>query len=181
MRQNRRLILLLGLAAAGAAYLLTPFRLGIVIGESMAPSLQSGEPYVLVRSLFAQRPVRRGDVVVFKHRGATYIKRVMATEGEGIWVVRQKDSRDEELVMDWQLEKLQKVLRTPLGRSLKLIRRRVPPGTCYVVGDHLMMSSDSRHYGPIQLDHIQGTLLFAPPAPFRFQHVAAVTSAIGRS
>ncbi|HEU4752178.1 MAG TPA: signal peptidase I [Armatimonadota bacterium] len=168
------------LAGLGLLYAAQPYRIGFTLGHSMDPTLRNGQPYLLQRAPVPTR-VSPGDVVVFDRGGLTYVKRVLAVPGDTFYVVKFSDG-DESLVMDWQLKRIRGVVRRPVWRdTLKLVRRRVPPGTCYVVGDHLAVSVDSRSFGPIPVESIRGKVLFAPaPRPF-FQHVASARSLQSRS
>src|SRR5690242_1756336 len=94
------------LALAGLA--VSPFRLGVVCGDSMSPSLRSGEPYLLDQRYYRNHAVRRGDVVVFEHGGEKYIKRVVAVEGDRLHLLHPRASEDtspDAIVMDWQLSR----------------------------------------------------------------------------
>jgi signal peptidase I len=102
--------------------------------------------------------------VVFQRKGATYLKRVLAVGGGSFPVVRYTDDTPDSLVPHWQLDKLLRAKERPAFRhSFKLVSRTVPVGSVYVVGDHLEDSTDSRDFGYVGLEQIQGKVLFAPP------------------
>lgn len=165
MRSGLPLLALLG------AGLLSPFRLGVVSGHSMAPTFHSGSVYVMARSSFVHGPLRRGDVVVFDEGGDTYIKRVLATEGDHVTLYKERNSDEAEVIRDWQLPLLEKAILKPWQRNMQLVNYRIPAGYCYVVGDNLNHSVDSRSFGAVPVSAIRGRVLFAPPAKSEETHL----------
>lgn len=175
MNLEDRTRIYLTVGAAAVLYLASPFRLGVVCGESMSPSLRSGEFYLLDRRHYREHPVKAGDVIVFRRDGQNYIKRVLGTAGDRISVWKQRNSPEEELIMNWQLPVLRRAaVRSPWRLAFVLGEHRVPEDTCYVVGDHMSGSFDSRAFGPVPLRAIQGKVLFAPPAHELLGEVAVV-------
>lgn len=159
-----------------ALCLALPLRFGIVLGNSMSPSLRNGSIYLLNRAEKADA-IHTGDVVVFRREGVNYIKRVVAVGGEQIYVTTVPSSGRDELVMDWQLGRMRRAFAHPERCSVKVIARKVPPGYCYVVGDHVSASIDSRDMGPIPTEFILGKIIAAPAPSPELDHVAVVTSA----
>lgn len=152
--------------------LFSPVKLGIVSGHSMSPTMRSGQPYLLDRASYLVRPVRRGDVLVFDHAGDTYVKRVAATAGDTVYLVRDGSSEDV-LVMDWQLPILRRAMnRYPGPVGVKLVRRVVPPGYIYVLGDNMDNSVDSREFGPVPTTAVRGRVLGVSGAPAMLAHLA---------
>jgi len=177
MRIRPRLRIGLGVGLTLSAICLAlPLRLGVVIGNSMSPSLRNGSVYLLNRSENAAE-IRTGDVVVFRRQGVNYIKRVVAVGGEQVYVTTIPSSGRDELVMDWQLGLMRRAFAHPERCSMKVIARKVPPGYCYVVGDHIAASIDSRDMGPIPTEFILGKLIAAPAPSPELDHVAVVNSA----
>jgi signal peptidase I len=164
--------MLLGGALLLAA-VLSPLKLGIVRGESMSPSLQSGAMYVMDRGYFRSHTVKRDEILVFKHNGVSYIKRVLAAPGDMVYVLRHRGSDQDELVGDWQLPGIRRaVQRRPWKTSMQLVPVRLQKDQYYVIGDNVADSIDSRSFGPIRKDQIQGRVLFAPPSVPDLQHFA---------
>lgn len=173
-RARKRAGLYAGLAAAGLT-LAAPWRVGVVLGNSMSPSLRNGSFYLLDRSKEAKE-IRPGDVVVFRRGGVNYIKRVIAVGGDQVYVTTTPSSGRDELVMDWQLRQMRRVFAHAERRyCVKIVARKVPPGTCYVVGDHITDSVDSRELGPIPMELIIGKLVDAPEQTPDLDHLAVVT------
>lgn len=135
-RNRRRLGLLATLLGVATAYVAVPFRLGVVMGESMSPSMKHGDMYVLERTQGRFGDVRVGDVVVFRHNGTTYLKRVLAKPGDTVYVLTFPGTGRDEFVMDWELASVRRITRR-MRRwySAKVVPRRVPEGFFYAVGD----------------------------------------------
>lgn len=163
--------------ALGVMMLLSPLKAGVVVGHSMAPTLPSGRFYLMDRGYFRAEPLRRGEIVVFKHNGLSYIKRVLAGPGDVVYVLRHAGSDQDELVQDWQLGRVRRaVSRPPWSRGMRLVSKRVPYGFYYVLGDNMPDSQDSRSFGLIPESAIQGRMLFAPTAQPEMDHVAGLFS-----
>lgn len=173
-RSKLRVALGLGLALSVCA-LAMPIRFGVVVGNSMSPSLRNGNIYLFNRGKEAET-LHSGDVVIFRRDGVNYIKRVVALGGDQIYVTTIPSSGRDELVMDWQLNGMRKAFSHPERFRVKVVARTVPPGYCYVVGDHISASVDSRELGPIPTDLILGKLIGAPVPTSELEHLAVINS-----
>jgi signal peptidase I len=131
---------------AAAFFMRTPQ----VDGLSMEPRVHSGE-FVLINTLaYRLSPVRRGDVVAFRHEAPnpeTYIKRIVGLPGERVEVqdgVVRIDGRaiDEPYV------------RYRDHRSAPAVV--VPPHAFYVLGDNRADSDDSRDWGVLRDGDVSG-------------------------
>jgi len=84
-RPNRSRILWLLTGVALLTFgLRTKFRLVLVKGQSMAPSLASGELLVVSTRAYRKAPPARGDVVVARYHGELIVKRVVGLPGETV-------------------------------------------------------------------------------------------------
>lgn len=163
--------------ALGVMMVLSPLKAGVVVGHSMSPTLPSGQFYLMDRSYFRTEPIRRGEIVVFRRNGVSYIKRVLAGPGDVVYLLRHQGSEQDELIQDWQLARVRRaVSRPPWSEGMRLIAKRVPHGFYYVLGDNLAESLDSRTFGMIPESTIQGRMLFAPAAQPDMEHVAGLFS-----
>jgi len=140
------------------AYLLTIFQLffgghllvshvGSVmntLGPSMLPTLNVSGDWVYISKLHRRGlNVRVGDVVSVKHPlfpEASASKRVLGMPGD--YVLRDSP-RDED--------------GKSRGRMSRMIQ--VPEGHCWLAGDNLPQSRDSRDYGPLPLALIKGKVV----------------------
>ncbi len=150
-----------------------------VDGESMVPTLDSGEMLLVNRTVywhfdlnavldalpFVDRsgenivypfhPPQRGDIVVLHppiERGKPYIKRVIGLPGERLSIhdgaVYINGERLEEPYLNG--------LATSWSGTLGQQELTIPTGQVYVLGDNRSNSSDSRAFGPIDIDQIIG-------------------------
>lgn len=123
-----------------------------------------------LRPILPERAVRRGDLVVFRFPEdprRDFLKRVVALPGETIEI------RDKRVTIDGR------VLDEPYAfhaddtiwpddpaiadahrRRDQLPPQRVPPNAYFVMGDNRDDSSDSRFWGVVPADHIEGRPLF---------------------
>ncbi len=84
-RKQMRLII----AAAAIPALLVlqaHFRLALVTGDSMSPTLKSGDVMLLHKRAYAQAEPRRGDIVVARAGEALVVKRIVGLSGEELEV-----------------------------------------------------------------------------------------------
>jgi signal peptidase I len=162
---NQRWKIYLGVLLFGLAYLAQPLRLGIIHGSSMDPTLRDGQPYLLDTRAYARSAPQRGEVVVFQREGITYIKRVIALEGDTLLLQLFQNESWDEMVYQEELPRLRRLLASPHTHNwFQLQSLTIPPGSVYVVGDMRRAAQDSRTYGPVPVSSILGRVP-APPAP----------------
>jgi len=142
-----------------------------VKGASMEPTFQSGDYILTSKITYKMRRVERGDVVVFKsprNPEIEYIKRVIGLPGDKILI---KDGQV--FVNDKPLE--ENYISAPtnvfedgfLKEDQPII---VPQNYVFVMGDNRPRSSDSRAFGPIPIDSIDGVVFYRyfPPKKVGF-------------
>ncbi|NJP24126.1 S26 family signal peptidase [Microbispora hainanensis] len=136
------LLVLLASALGGAAAMAARRSLRVVEvhGESMEPSLRSGDR-VLVRTLRTGRRVRRGDIVVISRVGP----------GEGVTL-----DGGTNLV----IKRAAAVAGDPVPPGFEALgETRVPPGRLLVLGDDPSRSTDSRQWGLLPESRITGVVI----------------------
>ncbi|CZT24881.1 related to IMP1 Protease, mitochondrial [Ramularia collo-cygni] len=105
-------------------------------GISMVPNLNSTGDWLWISKYYRRgRGIEVGDLVSFQHpvrEGDYAVKRVMGLEGDFV------------------------LMNTP-GKSDAMIQ--IPEGHCWVVGDNLPHSRDSRMFGPLPLALIAGKVI----------------------
>jgi len=145
-----------GLAVIMGA-LCCPFRLGVVFGQSMSPTLYPGELCLLDRSFYQRHPVQRGDIVLFVRGRDVMTKRVYGAPGDSLTLLRYLDDGTYEMPRN----ALDKFLRTygPWSRYVRLVTLKLGPNECFVLGDNEPRSYDSRQFGPIATSAILGKLV----------------------
>ncbi len=134
-------------------------RFGTVVSESMGPTLQVGDYYVLrVDAYEDDRPPQRGDVVVFDRPGhGPFAKRVIGVPGDEIGIGRGQVW----LNGTWLQEPyLKEEPDTELPMAI-----RVREGYLFVLGDNRNHSEDSRDHGPVPVENVIGkvTKIVWPP------------------
>jgi signal peptidase I len=121
-----------------------------VQGESMAPTLQSGER-VLAWRLWPTLRLREGQIIlVAQEMGpqvAPYIKRIIALRGEICTLSPRSGMETNEQTSGGLEEKTW----------------HIPPGYVFVCGDNQENSIDSRTWGPLPRQRIQGIVLIKLP------------------
>lgn len=144
-------ILAFGAAAYSVGSLFQPT---VVVGESMAPTLDDGKVIYVDRLHYRSHVPRRGEVVVFHHDEDTYVKRVYRGPGETVHYLGDGYGLVH-LVAEKNLDLIRERYAHPRG-SIQLKSLVVPPGHVYVLGDNYSRSEDSRQLGPIPIGELMG-------------------------
>jgi signal peptidase I len=122
-----------------------------VAGTSMEPQFSDGQQIVVERvtpRLPWLRPLQHDDIIVFQRNGHLAVKRIVAVGGDDITVKDEMLSvngvgvaiyTDLTLGPDW-------------GATLQ-------PHTFYVLGDNQEDSHDSKEYGIVRLDEVDGRVV----------------------
>ncbi len=139
-----------------AAIWLFVFRVSVVSGHSMDPSLEAGDRLVVDRIGSQWGSIGRFDLVVFEcpdSAGVDYVKRVLGLPGETVQLNMGDLYVDGELVeqrFPHEREEYATYPETPLAED-----------EYYVVGDNRPQSRDSRSFSrPIRRSDIKGVVRF---------------------
>ena len=123
----------------------------------MEPRIGAGE-FVLIDTLaYRLGPVRRGDVLAFRHAGSeAYLKRIIGLPGERVAV-------NHGIVLIDGRPLTEPYVRYRDDRSAPAVV--VPPGSYFVLGDNRSNSDDSRDWGFVPASAIIGKAWLAvwPP------------------
>lgn len=135
------------------------------------------------QKLFQTTEPERGDVVVFRYPGddnLNFIKRVVATDGDKVEIrnrrlyvndVPSTYERVEGEVPQVPGQEYYSVLREKAGESTRLVMFKkgstggdfgpdlVPPGHIFVLGDNRDSTDDSRYWGMIPADRVDGRIV----------------------
>ncbi|MGP6147567.1 signal peptidase I [Jeotgalibaca sp. A122] len=143
-------------------FLFFPFE---VVGDSMVPTLTSGDRLILNRL----GNVDRFDVVVFPAPDnptddEEYVKRVIGLPGDEITYYKDDLFINGELVEEHYLEPLKETVNEgQITNDFSLVdipgstSAVVPPDTFFVMGDNRQVSKDSRMFGFVPAEEIEGT------------------------
>ena len=119
-------------------------------GLGMFPAMKDGD-LVLVYRL--QRDYAKGDVVLYRAGGQRNLGRIAAGGGD---VVMMDDSGS--LAVNGSPQNGE-ILYPTFAREDSLYPLRVQEGMVFVLGDYRTQTQDSRDFGPIPLDDIQGKVI----------------------
>ena len=139
----------------------------VVQGRSMLPALQDGQFLLMDRQHYRWNNVRKNDIVIFRHDRDLYVKRVYATAGKTVQVVKSSDGTASLIESLGPPVHVAKMIhnRPEIGQ---IVAVPVPAHCVFVVGDNENSSLDSRDFGPIRAKEILG---YVPePAPAK-EHV----------
>ncbi len=132
---------------------------------SMEDTLQIGDFLFINKFIYHLREPVQGDIIVFKYPlnpTKDFIKRVVATEGQTVYVVSK------EVYVDGQLVPLpgeakhsdRRLIPAELSTRDYFGPMQVPPGQLFVMGDNRDESRDSRFWGFVDKKAVKGRAFF---------------------
>lgn len=129
-----------------------------VSGISMTPTINDSDYYLLEHWTYLWRTPHRGDIVVIRDPsdGSYSIKRVIATQGELLYIKDGKVYVDGKLLIETYLPNgtLTRAFSTSQRQVIKCRKNEVA-----VLGDNRDNSLDSRYYGSISHDDVLGLVM----------------------
>lgn len=141
-------------------YVLQPFQ---VEGSSMEPQLHNQDQMVMLRN----NEIERFDVVVFpdpRGSGDSYVKRIIGQPGDELYFSNDTLYLNNQAVEEPYLEPLKSETEGKFTEDFSLWDTlgltQVPEGYYLVMGDNRPYSGDSRQFGLIQAEDIQGVTNF---------------------
>ena len=128
------------------------FQVARVEGQSMAPTLQDQDRLIVNKLAYRIGEPQIGDIVMLYYPNKpekSFVKRVIAAEGDQVKIVDGKVYRNDVLMDDSFVP--------PEYRSHEdMAPRVIDEGYYFVMGDHRNNSSDSRHWGLVPKKYIIG-------------------------
>ena len=127
-----------------------------VEGTSMLPVLVDQDRLFISKIAYRVGEIHPGDVVVFLYPGdhsKSYIKRVIALPGD-----RLRIDHGQVYVNGKAIREPYVPLRYTDDKSVA--EMVLPPHKYFVLGDHRLIASDSRDFGPVDRDLIYGKAVF---------------------
>ncbi len=140
-----------------------------VVNVSMQPTLLEGDVVVIDQKFFKLTGIDRFDIVIFKYDGLgneekMLIKRVVGMPGETIEI------NDGELYINDQILECDLEIATINKNTPNMEKQTIPQDSYFVLGDNRVSSVDSRRFGSVEFDDIEGKAMFRmrPISRFRF-------------
>lgn len=128
------------------------FGIAIVSGKSMEPALYEGDIIIYWR---LPSSYQKNDIVLIKTKGShDYVKRICAAEGDVI------DTQNGRLYINGEMVDETFVNTDADGETGFKYPLTMGANQYFVLGDNRAISLDSRHFGAVELDQIDGKLLF---------------------
>jgi signal peptidase I len=156
-RRNQLMLAFVGLVilsfADPMAIVMVMFRTFYIPSGAMEKTLLVGDNIIVRQVLF--RPVERGDVVVFKlpsGKGGYYLKRCVAVGGDRL-SIKNGSLLLNDIPLD---EPYVKGKTLPVAGSGAAIEGVIPKGKIAVLGDNRENSIDSRSFGLVDEDGVEG-------------------------
>ncbi len=149
----RDLVVSVAVSAFIIVFLYQPVR---VEGTSMLPMLEDQDRLFINKIVYRMGEIHKGDVVVFQYprdHSKSYIKRVIALPGDDLRI-----DHGRVYVNGNRLQESYVPSRFTDDRSQSEII--LPPHEYFVMGDHRLISSDSRDFGPVDRSLIFGKAVF---------------------
>ena len=151
-QQGYRSLLVRVLFLALAAYVLFSqvFLITQASGSGMFPSVKDGD---LVIGFRLQREYVKNDVVVYTAGGKTHVGRVVARATD---VVTLDDSGT--LLVNGTAQSGE-IMYPTYAKPGVAYPYRVPEGQVFILGDYRTQTEDSRDYGSVPLENVQGKVI----------------------
>lgn len=132
-----------------------------VKGASMEPTFQSGDYIFTSKITYKFRPIKRGDVIVFKspkNPDIDYIKRIIALPGDTLLVDNGTVYVNNNQVNENYISEQTNLWNGGYIREGESVT--IPEEDIFVMGDNRPRSSDSREFGPIPIDNVIGNVFY---------------------
>lgn len=130
-----------------------------ILGDAMAPTLRDGQFVSVDTRAYAHRPPQRGDIVLFvppDDPSRLFVKRIIAIPGDRLLITNGAMSINGQVISEpYLLERWVTYNSWPADGQAKV----VPENQYFVMGDNRNHSSDSRAFGFVTREAIQGKLL----------------------
>lgn len=130
--------------------------------ESMVPTLQVGDRVFINKFIYDFKEPERGDIIVFRNvegQDEDLIKRVVGLPGDEVAVV------DGVLIVNGEPQE-EPYLNKRFPDDSYYGPTTIPEGTVFAMGDNRSNSADSRVFGPVPIENIEGEAFveFWPPS-----------------
>lgn len=127
--------------------LLQPYKLVVVVGRSMLPTLKGGQILLAKKT----NSFERGDIIVLKEEDNIIIKRIKYLPNEYYYTVLDFDA-SEMLLIDSEYNEMVVGIKKYGLNNIK--KYKLGYDSYFVLGDNSAESDDSRRFGPIHKEQI---------------------------
>ena len=135
---------------------------------SMEPSLQIGDHFIVDTWAYRKQPPQRGDLIVFRFPNdpaRDFVKRCVAVSGDVVAIHDKQLSIDGQPVAEPYVTHVDPEVLHDTGLSPVAVRdqygpEKIPPGSCFSLGDNRDNSYDSRFYGSVRPDLLEAKALY---------------------
>lgn len=130
-------------------FYLQPYKLVVIVGESMMPTLRNGQVVLAKR----ESKYNKGDIVVIKDsEGETVIiKRIIFTPGDYYYYIIDTEKLEMIHLLD---NSFRNILQAKSKYGHAVVEYKLGNNCYFVVGDNYDNSDDSRRFGPIKYEDI---------------------------
>ncbi|WP_245628037.1 signal peptidase I [Shouchella shacheensis] len=150
----KAIVIALVLALIIRTFIMTSFE---VRGDSMVPTAQNGERFIVNKMPYHFSEPERFDLIVFQaNENEDYIKRVVGLPGESVRYEEDRLYVNDELVEEPFLEDVRQAYDGRAYTPDYEFEMEVPADHVFVMGDNRPISLDSRSIGPIDEEDIIG-------------------------
>ncbi|HEX3526400.1 MAG TPA: signal peptidase I [Thermoanaerobaculia bacterium] len=162
-------VLILGvLFSASAGVLSQHYRTYFIPSAAMEPTLQIGDHFFVDNWAYRKKPLQRGDVIVFRspeNPSITIVSRCIAVGGDSVEIRDKRLSINGQPVAEPYARYVDPTVHqndglTSFGKRDQLRASKVPPDSCYVLGDNRDNSYDSRFWGSVHNSLLRGQALY---------------------
>jgi len=139
-------------------FIMTPNQ---VKGVSMEPTFQSGDYILTSKITYKFRSIQRGDVIIFKspkNPDIEYIKRVIGLPGDKIIITNGQVFVNDQILKENYINSTTNLWENGFVKENEPLI--VPENHIFVMGDNRTRSSDSRDFGPISIQSIDGVVFY---------------------
>lgn len=127
------------------------FGVAVMEGEDMYPRLRDGDFMVYYR---LQQDYHIGDVVTFKSDDRRYTGRIVAQGGDTVDITEEG-----ELIVNGSVQTEEIYYPTEITEGSIDFPCEVPQGSVFLLCDFRTTGYDSRNYGPVEIDSLDGKVI----------------------
>lgn len=134
----------------------------VINGNSMNPTLNEGDLGLYTKKNFILGDIKRFDIIVFdSHNDASYIKRVIALPGEHIRIEKNGNIYINNQLIEQNFIGQNQNNYTYISSQSVNMEMTLKEDEYFVLGDNRKVSYDSRYFGAVKEDDIEGKFILS--------------------